>query len=272
MFVNKIMGALLAVALVILALPTLSNIVFGKGGHHGGGHGEEEHSLNERAEVAFAYRLPLTGGGGGPIVDEVYDLGALMLDASVEDGASSFKSKCSSCHTIEAGGADKQGPNLHGVVGRAMGGKAGFGGYSSGMSSMGSDWDYASLDGFIQNPKGYVDGTAMNFVGVRRDSERADILAYLASETPNAPAFPEPLPEEEEVVEGEELDIVEGEDGAVAAEGEAVIEEPAEDAGSAMDGMLDDAEAMAEDAEEAVEDAAEDAEEAIEDATDGEEN
>lgn len=267
MFMNKIAGALLAVLLVILALPTLSNIVFGKGGHHGGHHDEHEKTLNERAEVAFAYRLPLSGGGTGPIVDEVYDLGALMLNASAEDGASSFKSKCSSCHTIEAGGADKQGPNLHGVVARAMGGKAGFSGYSSGMTGMGMDWDYASLDAFIQNPKGYVDGTAMNFVGVRRDSERADILAYLASETPGAPAFPEPLPEEADDAT-EVLEIVEGEDGAVAVEGDAVIEEPVETGGSLLDSLETEAEALIREGEEAVDGAVDGAEEAATDLMD----
>lgn len=273
MFVNKIMGALLAVALAILALPTLSNIVFGKGGHHGGHHGEEK-PINERVSETFAYYLPLTEGGAGPIEEEVFDLGAALASASVADGAASFKSKCSSCHTAGDGEGNKQGPNLHGVVGRHKAGKADFGGYSSALASMDSSWTYENLNGFLANPKGYVDGTAMNFIGLRRDSERANVIAYLASETPNAPAFPEPLPEETEAAcepaaegeEGAEACVVEAAGEAEAENNEAgvleVIEGAVEEGGAAV-------EEAAGEVEEAANDAAEEVTETVEEAHDG---
>lgn len=253
MFVNKIMGALLAVALVILALPTLSNIVFGKGGHHGGHHGEEK-PINERASETFAYYVPLTPGGSGPIEEEVFDLGAALASASVEDGAASFKSKCSSCHTIEDGGDNKQGPNLHNIVGRGKASKADFGGYSGALAAMDGSWTYENLNGFLANPKGYVSGTAMNFIGLRRDGERADVIAYLASETAGAAPFPEPLPEETEAAcepaaegeEGAEACVVETAGEAEAENSEAgvveVIEGAVEDGGAAVEEAAGDAE------------------------------
>lgn len=266
MFVNKIMGALLAVALVILALPTLSNIVFGKGGHHGGHHGEEK-PINERASETFAYYVPLTPGGSGPVEEEVFDLGAALASASVEDGAASFKSKCSSCHTIEDGGDNKQGPNLHNIVGRGKASKADFGGYSGALASMDGSWTYDNLNGFLANPKGYVSGTAMNFIGLRRDGERADVIAYLASETAGAAPFPEPLPEEPEVAEGEALEGIEDAGEAEAENSEAgvveVIEDAAEEGGAAV-------EEAAGDAEDAMNNMVDDAEQAVEDATDEE--
>ena len=228
MYVNKIMGALLAVALIILALPTAAGIVFGTGGHHGGGHGEEK-PIMERVSENYAYYLPISEGVGAAAAEEVFDLGAALAEASVEDGADSFRAKCSTCHTIEDGGENKQGPNLHAIVGRNVAGHASFGGYSSSLSEVGGAWDYDKLNAFLENPKGYVSGTAMSFIGLRKDGERADVIAYLASETPNAPAFPEPLPEEaEECVPTEEGELAEGE--------EAVECEPAAD-GEGMDEM-----------------------------------
>ena len=74
MFLNKVAGALLAVLLVLLALPTLSDIIFGKGGHHGGHHEEEAHSLNERFAASYAYYLPVEeGAGGAEVEEEVFD-------------------------------------------------------------------------------------------------------------------------------------------------------------------------------------------------------
>ena len=75
MYVNKIMGALLAVALIILALPTAAGIVFGTGGHHGGGHGEEK-PIMERVSENYAYYLPISEGVGAAAAEEVFDLGA----------------------------------------------------------------------------------------------------------------------------------------------------------------------------------------------------
>jgi cytochrome c len=47
------------------------------------------------------------------------------------------------------------------------------------MKAKGGTWGYDDLNQFISNPKGFVPGTAMGFAGIQRDSERADVIAYL---------------------------------------------------------------------------------------------
>ena len=47
------------------------------------------------------------------------------------------------------------------------------------MKAKGGTWTYDDLNKFIANPKGFVPGTAMGFAGIQKDSERADVIAYL---------------------------------------------------------------------------------------------
>ena len=253
MLMNKIMGALLAVALVILALPTLSNIVFGKGGHHGGHH-EEDKSVNERLAETYAYYVEMTDTAGPGAEEAVFDLGAELAAADVESGAKSFKAKCSSCHTVDADGANGTGPNLHDVVGRPTASHAGFG-YSGAMQAHAADypaWDYAHLNSFIENPKGLVSGTAMSFAGLRKDPERMDVIAYLASLNAAAPAFPEPLPAEPEAGE-------EGAADAATEAGESVADQAKDMVDQGVDAAKDGADAV----EEAADDAAEKVKETV---------
>ncbi|MEE2878076.1 MAG: cytochrome c family protein [Pseudomonadota bacterium] len=206
LFWNKVFGALLAVVLVIMGLQTLSGSLFsmgGEAGHHGD---EESHSLNDWAHSRFAYYTEIAEtGGAGAVEEEVYDLGLLLASADAASGERAFKAKCSTCHSIEQGGSNGTGPNLYGILGNPRGQHAGFG-YSGAMQSVaGETWTWADMDEWLENPSGYIRGTSMAFAGLRRDDERADVLAYLASYSPNAPAMPEPLPAEEEAAaEGEE--------------------------------------------------------------------
>jgi cytochrome c len=219
---NKILGALLATALGLMALHQLSAIVFSHGGE--GHHGEEQAeatSLSEQMCAKYAYCVAVAdSGGGGEAEEEVFDLGAALAAADPAKGERVFKAQCTTCHNITDGGANGTGPNLHGVVGASKAAHPGFT-YSAALSGVGGSWTYEDLNHWINNPGAFARGTSMSFAGLRRDTDRANVIAYLASNSPNAPAFPAPM-----AASSDEAAPAEGEE-APAAEGEAAPAEAA---------------------------------------------
>jgi cytochrome c len=111
---------------------------------------------------------------------EAFDPAAVAsaaAEANPQSGAAAFK-KCQNCHTSDKGGANKMGPNLWGIVGRAKASHAGFN-YSEALKAKGGDWTAEDLAAFVHNPKGLVPGTKMGFPGIADPTEVADLLAYL---------------------------------------------------------------------------------------------
>jgi cytochrome c len=94
-------------------------------------------------------------------------------------GQAVFKSVCSICHAAQAG-KNGVGPSLFGVVGRKTGAVPGFH-YSVGNQNANLTWDEATLDKYLQSPKTIVPGTTMSYAGLKDDTRRADLIAYLAT-------------------------------------------------------------------------------------------
>lgn len=97
--------------------------------------------------------------------------------ADAANGESVFK-KCKACHATD--GKNKVGPHLDGILGRKAGAVEGFN-FSDAMKNSGKTWDEATLDAYLKDPKGYIPGNKMVFVGVKDDADRADLVAYLAT-------------------------------------------------------------------------------------------
>lgn len=112
----------------------------------------------------------------------------LLASADVAEGAKVAR-KCAACHTFDEGGANKIGPNLWNVVNRDVASKGGFS-YSSALAGKDGNWSYAALNTFLWKPKTNVPGTKMAFAGVKKTSERADLIAFLRTLS----ASPAPLP------------------------------------------------------------------------------
>ena len=119
---------------------------------------------------------------------EVRPLPVLLAEADPAAGEKVAK-KCKSCHTFEAGGKNKVGPNLGNIVGAGRATNGEFK-YSSAITDAGGTWGYVELDAFINNPKEAMPGTKMTFRGIRDAVDRANLIAFLLTHTESPPALP----------------------------------------------------------------------------------
>ena len=97
----------------------------------------------------------------------------------VAAGEKVFK-KCKACHVVNKE-QNRTGPHLVNLFGRAAGSLEGYKKYSKAMKSSGIIWDEETLDAYLKAPKKYVKGTRMVFAGLRKEEDRANVIAYLKS-------------------------------------------------------------------------------------------
>jgi cytochrome c len=178
---NKIFGAILATALVILGLKQAAEMIYAP---------HPPAKMGDAIAVAED-----TSGGGEAVADTPPDWGTVLPAADVAAGLQ-VSTKCASCHTFTNGGADGTGPNNWGVIGRQPGSKPGFA-YSSAMQDFGKKtpkWDYDHLYMFLASPQNYIAGTKMSFVGLKKPEDRINLIAWLRQQSSDPAAIPAPNP------------------------------------------------------------------------------
>ena len=173
---NKIIAAILMVALLVIGLGKIADGVF---------HVKKPKNPGYQVEV----ESQLTSGTSQAAeVAEKIDIGAFMTLGDVASGEKIFK-KCAACHSINKGGKNKIGPALYNVVGRAVGGVDNYK-YSKTLASYGKEWTFGELNGFLIKPSSYLKGTKMSYAGLRKEKDRASVIKYLNQNSDN----PKPLP------------------------------------------------------------------------------
>jgi cytochrome c len=175
---NKIMGALLATCLALLALNFTAEAIF------------EHHPLAKPGfEIEVKSAAHEAGAGAEKKAAPEEPIGKLLANATSERGEAAAKA-CTMCHNFQKGGPNgSAGPNLYGIVGRARASAPGFS-YSDAMKAKGGEWTIEDLNKFIESPKTFAPGTKMGYGGMNKAAQRADLLAYLNSLADT----PKPLP------------------------------------------------------------------------------
>ena len=173
---NKIIAAILMVALLLIGLDKIADGVFHVKKPKNPGYvvEVETQSINNASET--------TSG------EVKIDINAIMVQGDAEHGKKVFK-KCAACHSISKGGGNKIGPALYNVVGRTIGGVSDYK-YSKALAAYGKEWNFEELNGFLTKPAAYLKGTKMAFAGLRKETDRASVIKYLNQNGDN----PLPLP------------------------------------------------------------------------------
>ena len=175
--INKIVAAILMVALLIIGIGKLSNVIF---------HVEKPKKPGYAVNVEKAVVVNTTSTS--ETLEEKIDISALMALGDVAAGEKVFK-KCAACHSIVKGGANKIGPALYNVVGRKVGGVSDYK-YSKALMEYDKNWTFEELNGFLLKPTKWIKGTKMAYAGLRKESDRASVIKYLNNNSDN----PLPLP------------------------------------------------------------------------------
>lgn len=185
-FWDKAISAIWIAFLAVLIVNLIGNVVF-----HGALLPGEEAGEHEKAEVKFGYPIEVVEEAGAAAAGPAQRVSAvpMIAAATVAAGTEVFR-KCAACHTAEAGGANKTGPNLHNIVGDAIGDRNGFKTTDSLKAIAGGKWDYATLEDYLEDPKRLAPKGSMSFAGLKKPEDRAAVIKYLMSTTENPPPLP----------------------------------------------------------------------------------
>ena len=170
--INKIITAIIITILIVIVINKTSDFIF---------------NLEDESVVAYKVEAP-EGSVMKVKSEQTVDLASLFLEADISHGEKVFK-KCSACHVVEKGGANKIGPALYGVLGRKVGAINDYK-YSQALMGYGKEWTFEEMNGYLKKPQAWIKGTKMSFAGLRKEKDRASVILYLNQYSDN----PLPLP------------------------------------------------------------------------------
>ncbi len=174
--INKIVAAVLMVALIVIGIGKLSDVIF---------HVKKPETPGYTVEVETETSVSTSSS---KIEEEGIDLAALMAMGDIAHGEKVFK-KCAACHSIIKGGKNAIGPALYNVVGRKVGAIEDYK-YSKALVAYDKNWTFEELNGFLIKPAKWIKGTKMAYAGLRKEKDRASVIKYL-NENSDSPL---PLP------------------------------------------------------------------------------
>ena len=172
---NKVFAGFLFAALLLMAGVKIADVMV---------------PHQELAENAYVIEVAETTdiAAAAPVDTGPEPILALLAGANLAAGEKLSK-KCSACHVFDAGGQNKVGPALWNVVNRPLGASEGYA-YSGALAGFGGAWDYAALNAFLAKPKGYISGTKMNFAGLKKPQDRANLIAWMRARADSPAALP----------------------------------------------------------------------------------
>ena len=198
---NKIAAGLLVGLLLAFGIGKLGNTLYGPK--------IAEDATADHADDMMASAEPVDEAPGIQPVAEAVSIASLLASADLANGEKQFR-KCKSCHTIGAGKRNGQGPNLFGIVGSPQARSDSFN-YSDVMTGLGGIWTFEELSLYITNPKAYAPGNRMVFKGISDDPDRADLIAWLNTQSDAPLALPQADEEETVGEEAQESSVLEPE-------------------------------------------------------------
>ena len=163
---NKIIGAILLVALLVIGIGKVSNLAFKVNKPEKAGYKVEVESNSEELQ-----------GTEKEIKKEEVDIASVLSTGDLAHGEKVFK-KCAACHSIKSGGGNKIGPALYNVVGRKVASLNDYK-YSKALVEYDKNWNFEELNGFLLKPKDWIKGTKMAYAGLRKEKDRASVILYL---------------------------------------------------------------------------------------------
>jgi len=174
---NKIIGAILLTALIVIGLGKFTDLLF---------HVDKP----EQSAYKIEGLETVISSSADQIekIEQKVDINQLLAMGNIAHGEKVFK-KCSACHMVASDGKNMIGPNLWSVFGRTAGSVSDYK-YSKAMVAYGKEWTFEEMNSYLIKPQAYVKGTKMAFAGLRKEKDRASVILFMNSKS----SSPKPLP------------------------------------------------------------------------------